>query len=65
VDLGKSLFHHNSPGIRARELFKPSKDMESLVVSIFKKWEGLDVNFTVGDVMIRAGLGFLDGVIRL
>jgi len=39
--------------------------MESLVVSIFKKWEGLDVNFTVGDVTIRAGLGFLDGVIRL
>jgi len=29
-------FGHNSPDAKARELFKPSKDAESLVVSICK-----------------------------
>jgi len=30
---------------RARELFKPSKDAERFVVSIFKNWEVLDLSF--------------------
>jgi len=34
---GKYMFGHTSPADRGRELFKPSKDCESSVVSIFKK----------------------------
>jgi len=33
---GANMFGHNSAGDRARELFKPSKDEESLVVTIKK-----------------------------
>ena len=33
-------FSHNSPTDRARDLFKPSKDAESLLVSVKKFWMG-------------------------
>jgi len=58
------LRHNNSPGDWARELFKSSKDVESLVVSIFKKVESFGFQFFVGDVIIVVGLGFFDNVIR-
>jgi len=29
----QAIFGHNSPAARARKLFKPSKDVESLIVS--------------------------------
>jgi len=44
----KRLFDHNSPTARAIELFKPPKDAESLVVSIFLIWKVLDFNFCYG-----------------
>jgi len=33
-DRARNIFGHNSPSARARELFKPPEDAESLVVSI-------------------------------
>jgi len=39
------IFSHNLPTDRARELFKPNEDMESLQVLLVKKWEVLGLNF--------------------
>jgi len=36
-DRARHICCHNSPAARARDLFKPSKDPESLLVSIEKK----------------------------
>ena len=47
------------PVATAGELFKSSKDAESLVVSIEKDLEVLDLNFYVSDVVIGVNLGFL------
>ena len=44
-DPGLFVFDNNSPAARARELFKPSQDAESLVVSIKKNLEILDLSF--------------------
>jgi len=46
-----SIHHHHSPGDKARELFKPSKDVQSPVVSIEKLgkfWVLLMGNIIVG-----------------
>jgi len=48
---------HKSPADWARELFKPSKVSESLLVST-KNWEILDFRFFVGDIILGVGLGF-------
>jgi len=39
------LIAQNSPAGWARELFKPSTDVVSLVDSIFKNWKVLDLSF--------------------
>jgi len=44
---GWHIFGHNSPVARAGELFKPSTDSGSLVVSIFKK-----IQFAFGVVCV-------------
>jgi len=45
-------FSHNSPGGRARKVFKPSPDSERLVVSIKKNFR---FGFSVDDVIIIGG----------
>jgi len=59
---GANIFGHNSLADGARELFKPSKDAESHVVSISKNWEALDLNVFESDVTIGVGLSILGGV---
>jgi len=46
-------FSHNSPGNKARNVFKPSTDSASLLVSI-KKFFDLGLGFSVGDITMRA-----------
>jgi len=50
------LHHHTSPGDCARELFKPSKDSESLLDLLFKNWEVLDFCSFVSDVIFGVDL---------
>ena len=57
------MFGHNSPADRAREIFKTSEDVESLQVSICKKWEDWDWNFSWSDVRIGIDQGYFDDVI--
>ena len=54
-----SLPHHNSPTNCPRELFKPSKDMASLLVcnEKFKFWVS---RFFAGDFRSEVGLGLSD-----
>jgi len=52
--LGKSLQVHSLPGSCARELFKPSKDLASLLVCNETNFRFV---FFVGDIIIREGLG--------
>jgi len=44
------LFSHNSVADGARELFKPSKDAENLVVAIFKNWKVSDFCLRWNDI---------------
>ena len=43
---------------RARELFKPSKNAYSLIVSILKKFGSFRLTVFVGDIIIGAGFRF-------
>ena len=47
-------FRNKSPAAIARELFKPSTDSTSLLVSITKKLFDLRLWFSLGDVTKRA-----------
>ena len=47
---GATMFGHNPPADWAGELFKRSEDGESLVISILKNWEVMDLIFFMGDV---------------
>jgi len=44
-----NIFAHNSPAARATELFKPSTDLESRLVSIKKTFSVWGLGFSVGD----------------
>jgi len=44
----RSAFGHNSPANRARELFKPSKNMQSLRGSVFKNPGDFGFEFCFG-----------------
>jgi len=50
-----NMFGHNLVASWATELFKASNDVESLVVSLFKKWQAMDLNFFVRDVTSQLG----------
>jgi len=54
--LGKSWLLYNLPADWARELFKPTKDVASLLVCIEKNCKVLDLGFFVGDVIGGIGL---------
>ena len=56
ANIGQNLFSHNSAADWARDLFKPSKDVECLLDSIFKNLRSFGFTFFVGDVIIEAGL---------
>jgi len=46
-----TFHHHNLPVDWARKLFKPSKDVDRLALSVLKKWEVLNFEFFVGNII--------------
>ena len=56
ANIGQNLFSHNSAVDWARDLFKPSKDVEWLLDSILKNLRSFGLKFFVGGVIIEAGL---------
>jgi len=64
-NLGKHVFGHDLPAGRATELLKPSKNSESLVVSIKKYWYVLSFGFKLflGKTQLGQVKAVLDNVI--
>jgi len=54
LHIGRHILGNNLPASIARELFKPSTDSESLIVSILNKLFNFSVVFSLGDVTKRA-----------
>ena len=62
--MAQTLSSHNLPTDRARALFNPSKEAESLLASVLKNPGTLDFNFFWYDVTTGQVKGCGDGMIR-